>query len=100
MPRFELGSVACAAAMRSQCVQEYRLKPWDVCAGVLMVQEAGGKVATMHGNDYTVFERSILATNGHLHKQVLQQTQPKTESLLSQGIDLSPWFKPDGYSVS
>ena len=36
---------------------EYRLKPWDCAAGVLMVQEAGGIVTTMTGEPYTVFHR-------------------------------------------
>ena len=36
---------------------EYRLKPWDCAAGVLMVQEAGGTVTTMTGDPYTVFHR-------------------------------------------
>lgn len=36
---------------------EYRLKPWDCAAGVLMVQEAGGIVTTMTGDPYTVFHR-------------------------------------------
>lgn len=36
---------------------EYRLKPWDCAAGVLMVQEAGGIVTTMTGGPYTVFHR-------------------------------------------
>jgi fructose-1,6-bisphosphatase/inositol monophosphatase family enzyme len=38
-----------------------RLKPWDVCAGVLIAQEAGAKVTTMDGDAYTVFDRSLLA---------------------------------------
>jgi Inositol monophosphatase family len=48
---------------------EYRLKPWDVCAGVLIVEEAGGRVATMDGNAYSVFSRSVLATNDALYTQ-------------------------------
>lgn len=51
---------------------EYRLKPWDVCAGVLIVQEAGGKVTTMDGEPYSVFDRSLLATNINLHSEVRQ----------------------------
>ncbi len=31
---------------------EYRLKPWDVCAGVLVLEEAGGRVTTMDGLPY------------------------------------------------
>jgi myo-inositol-1(or 4)-monophosphatase len=31
---------------------EYRLKPWDVAAGVVVLQEAGGRVTTMDGQPY------------------------------------------------
>lgn len=49
---------------------EFRLKPWDVCAGVLMVEEAGGRVTTMDGLPYSVFDRSLLASNLNLHSKV------------------------------
>ena len=44
---------------------EYRLKPWDVCAGALIVEEAGGAVTTTDGLAFSPFARSILATNGN-----------------------------------
>ena len=51
-----------------------RLKPWDVCAGVLMVEEAGGRVTTMDGKPYSVFDRSLLASNVNLHSKVWKAT--------------------------
>lgn len=47
-----------------------RLKPWDVCAGVLIVEEAGGRVTTMDGQPYSVFDRSLLASNTNLQSKV------------------------------
>ena len=76
---------------------EYRLKPWDVAAGVLMVREAGGTVTDMEGNSYSVFSRSTLATNGNLHDDIVEVTGPKTAALAKQDVDLSPWFIPPGY---
>ena len=35
-----------------------------------MVEEAGGAVTRMDGGDFTVFDRSVLVTNGHLHEKV------------------------------
>ena len=35
-----------------------------------MVEEAGGAVTRMDGGDFTVFDRSVLVTNGHLHGKV------------------------------
>lgn len=46
------------------------MKPWDVCAGVLMVEEAGGRVTTMDGKPYSVFDRSLLASNVNLQSKV------------------------------
>lgn len=78
---------------------EYRLKPWDVCAGVLIVEEAGGCVTTMSGNAYSVFERSILATNDYMRAELLEKMEPTTMDLVHSGVDLSPWYVPKGYRV-
>lgn len=66
---------------------------------VLILEEAGGRVTTMDGRPYTVFERSILASNSSIHGAILEKTKEETEQLLQGGIDLSPWFIPDGYTV-
>eukprot|EP00983_Pelagomonas_calceolata_P061097 1146663-Pelagomonas_calceolata.AAC.6 len=79
---------------------EYQLKPWDVTGGCVILLEAGGKLTTMDGQPYSVFSRSMLASNGPLHPQLLQYTQPKTEALLRQGFDLSEWFVPRGSAWS
>lgn len=60
---------------------EYRLKPWDMAAGVLIVEEAGGKVTTMDGGPFTVFDRSIIASNQGIYEDILAQTRPSVESL-------------------
>ena len=31
---------------------EYELKPWDTCAGVVVLTEAGGRVTTLEGGEY------------------------------------------------
>ncbi|XP_044496837.1 phosphatase IMPL1, chloroplastic-like isoform X1 [Mangifera indica] len=49
---------------------EYRLKPWDMAAGVLIVEEAGGAVTRMDGGKFCVFDRSVLVSNGVLHARV------------------------------
>src|SRR5690606_2788884 len=45
--------------------------PWDVAAGVLLVQEAGGKVTDMNGGELDLMKPRLLASNGHLHEQLL-----------------------------
>ncbi|MCD6320086.1 MAG: inositol monophosphatase [Candidatus Desulfofervidaceae bacterium] len=54
---------------------EERLHPWDTAAGVLIVQEAGGKVSDFTGRPYSIYEKEILATNGFLHENMLRVLQ-------------------------
>ncbi|MED6121919.1 Phosphatase impl1, chloroplastic [Stylosanthes scabra] len=76
---------------------EYRLKPWDMAAGVLIVEEAGGAVSRMDGGKFCVFDRSVLVSNGVLHEKLLDRIGPATEKLKSKGIDFSLWYKPENY---
>ncbi|CAL5322930.1 unnamed protein product [Camellia sinensis] len=76
---------------------EYRLKPWDMAAGVLIVEEAGGVVSCMDGGKYSVFDRSVLVSNGVLHDKLLERIGPPTAKLKNKGIDFSLWFKPENY---
>lgn len=47
------------------------LKPWDVAAGLLILEEAGGTVTAADGTPYRVGEEAILASNGHLHNSLV-----------------------------
>ena len=51
---------------------EIKLSPWDVAAGVLIVQEAGGKVTDFQGNKYDIFTDKIVSTNSLIHKELLK----------------------------
>jgi len=50
---------------------EYNLKPWDVAAGVLIVEEAGGIVTDFAGGNNYVFGRELVAANQFIHHEVL-----------------------------
>jgi myo-inositol-1(or 4)-monophosphatase len=50
---------------------QYMLKPYDVAAGIVILEEAGGRVTTADGAAYSVFDRSLLATNDALYEQVM-----------------------------
>lgn len=54
---------------------EIDLNPWDVAAGALLVQEAGGKVTDFQGGENYLFGRSILAANFALHPLMLEVIQ-------------------------
>ena len=49
---------------------ELKLKPWDVAAGWLVTEEAGGRVTTFDGGDYNLSSHRILASNGLIHKEM------------------------------
>ncbi len=66
----DLAYVACA---RLDFFWEFGLKPWDMAAGILLVQEAGGRVSDMKGAPHTVTaSQHLLADNGALHDEVLK----------------------------
>ncbi|MFO7319257.1 MAG: inositol monophosphatase family protein [Limnochordia bacterium] len=48
------------------------LHPWDLAAGWLLVEEAGGKVTDLRGRPLTYGVRQILATNGKIHDEMLR----------------------------
>jgi len=52
---------------------EINLKPWDVAAGILMVEEAGGKVSREDGTPYTLDHRIIVASNGIIHDMLVEK---------------------------
>jgi myo-inositol-1(or 4)-monophosphatase len=46
---------------------ERKLKPWDLLAGALLVEEAGGRVTAWDGGPFVATQGAAVATNGHLH---------------------------------
>jgi myo-inositol-1(or 4)-monophosphatase len=51
---------------------EQKLEPWDSAAGYLIVEEAGGKVTDFTGQEFSVYQHKVLATNGKIHDEMLQ----------------------------
>ena len=47
------------------------VKPWDIAAGSLIVEEAGGKVTDINGNRYNLYTKEIVASNGRIHRKIL-----------------------------
>jgi myo-inositol-1(or 4)-monophosphatase len=50
---------------------ETDLQPWDIAGGALIAAEAGGRVTNTDGGRFTSRGGHVLATNGHLHDQML-----------------------------
>ena len=51
---------------------ELFLNPWDTAAGVLIVQEAGGRVTNFKGRVFDLSMKGILATNGKIHRDMVR----------------------------
>jgi myo-inositol-1(or 4)-monophosphatase len=62
--------LAYVAAGRLDGFWELKLKPWDVAAGILMVQEAGGVISTFDGSTYDIYSHRIVASNGLIHNEM------------------------------
>jgi myo-inositol-1(or 4)-monophosphatase len=61
--------LALVAAGRFDAFWEWGLKPWDVAAGALLIEEAGGTVSGIDGSAFEVAGASIAASNGRLHAE-------------------------------
>jgi myo-inositol-1(or 4)-monophosphatase len=61
------------AAGRLDAFWEFNLNPWDTAAGVLLVQEAGGRVTTFNGGTFQLDSRETLASNGLLHEALMAE---------------------------
>lgn len=74
-----LGSAALdlcyVAAGRMDGFWEERLKPWDVAAGALIVQEARGQVTAIDGGAFDVRKASLIASNGRIHEEMVRTVE-------------------------
>jgi myo-inositol-1(or 4)-monophosphatase len=64
--------LAYVAAGRLDGYWETKLHPWDVAAGKLLVEEAGGIITNHSGDPYSLEDPRILASNGLIHREMLQ----------------------------
>lgn len=68
----DLAYVACG---RFEGFYEYGLNAWDVAAGVLIVEEAGGQVTDFSNGKNYIFGRELVATNNKIHGQFMSQVE-------------------------
>ncbi|MEC4674901.1 MAG: inositol monophosphatase family protein [Nitrospirota bacterium] len=54
---------------------ELKLNPWDTAAGVVILQEAGGKLTNYEGQPYSIYGKKMVASNGLIHDQMLEVLQ-------------------------
>lgn len=51
---------------------EVHLQPWDMCAGKLLVEEAGGSVTDFDGSRINIYSKRVLASNKSVHSQIME----------------------------
>jgi len=76
-------NLAYVAAGRFDGFWERGIQAWDMAAGTLMVQEAGGKVTDITGKPFGLLAENALATNGKIHGQIFR--------ILKNGKDEKTW---------
>jgi myo-inositol-1(or 4)-monophosphatase len=65
--------LCCVACGRYDGFWEFNLNPWDTAAGVLLVEEAGGKISNFTGGPFAISSREVLATNSLIHDEMLRE---------------------------
>jgi len=65
--------LCCVACGRYDAFWEFNLNPWDTAAGVLLVQEAGGRVTNFTDGPFEISSREVLATNSLVHDELLAE---------------------------
>jgi myo-inositol-1(or 4)-monophosphatase len=80
----DLASVACG---RFDGFWEFNLNAWDTAAGILIVEEAGGKVTGLQGQELAITDRDVVATNGSIHAELLDEFE---KIFAGRGLELLP----------
>ena len=65
----DMAYVACG---RFDGFREEGLNPWDVAAGKLLIEEAGGMITYYDGSPFSIYVPPLCASNGHIHEQMLE----------------------------
>ncbi|MDZ7332819.1 MAG: inositol monophosphatase [candidate division KSB1 bacterium] len=68
----DLAYVACG---RFDGFWELRLSPWDIAAGSLLIEEAGGKISDFEGEDNHIWVGDVVASNGMIHDFILSEVK-------------------------
>ena len=87
--------LAYVSAGRMDAFWEFNLNPWDTAAGILLVEEAGGRVTDFSGRQYRLASDEVLASNGFIHEEMLRFFDD-----MFAGRDLSPIPTPAEWAAT
>lgn len=65
----DLSYIACG---RFDGYWEQKLSPWDIAAGILLVEEADGQVTDYCGKPYDIYKGQIAASNRKIHREIIE----------------------------
>jgi myo-inositol-1(or 4)-monophosphatase len=86
----DLAYVACG---RFDAFWEFNLNPWDTAAGILLIEEAGGRVTDFAGGKFQLNSREVLASNGLIHAELMNLFAD-----MFAGRDLAPLLTPEEFA--
>jgi myo-inositol-1(or 4)-monophosphatase len=87
----DLAYVACG---RYEAFWEFNLNPWDTAAGILLLEEAGGRITNFSGGPFRLDSREVLASNGLIHEEMVALFND-----MFAGRNLSPIPTPQEYAA-
>ena len=85
--------LAWVAAGRLEAFWEFNLNPWDTAAGILILEEAGGKITDFNGEHYKLDSKEVLASNGKIHGELISLFAD-----MFAGRNLAPIVTPQEYA--
>jgi myo-inositol-1(or 4)-monophosphatase len=85
--------LAFVASGRLEAFWEFNLNPWDTAAGILLVEEAGGRLSDFAGGPFQLNSREVLASNGLIHDELVALFKD-----MFAGRDLSPIPTPQEFA--
>jgi myo-inositol-1(or 4)-monophosphatase len=86
----DLAYVACG---RLEAFWEFNLNPWDTAAGILLVEEAGGRLSDFAGGSFQLNSREVLASNSLIHDELIVLFKD-----MFAGRDLAPIPTPQEFA--
>lgn len=79
---------------------EFRLSPWDLAAGILLVREAGGMVSDLNGGERSLESGNVIAGPPGVHGELLEIVQQFVDEERLEEIDPGRLGQSAGTSVS
>lgn len=68
------------AAGRFDGFWEVKLKPWDMAAGVVILQESGGQITNLRGQSHSLYGEELVSSNGLIHEAMIMVIQESLNS--------------------